>query len=130
MNASEGFIEILSNLVNILIVVAAILYAIDRVINFMKLSKEEQKEAALKIIKEELLKLMIEAEKNWDDISKSGKIKRSEVITELYNRFPILKEFKDQDKLLEELDKMIDDTKVIMDKIIEENTKKEEVVME
>ena len=80
--------------------------------------KEELKEETLKIVKTVLLKLMSEAEIEWNDFEKSGSIKRSQVIKELYNEFPILKEFTDQDKLLEIIDNMIKEEKSKMDDVI------------
>ena len=80
--------------------------------------KEELKEETLKIVKTVLLKLMSEAEIEWNDFEKSGSIKRSQVIKELYNEFPILKEFTDQDKLLEIIDNMINEEKSKMDEVI------------
>ena len=80
--------------------------------------KEELKEGTLKIVKTVLLKLMSEAEIEWNDFEKSGSIKRSQVIKELYNEFPILKEFTDQDKLLAIIDNMIKEEKSKMDDVI------------
>lgn len=80
--------------------------------------KEELKEETLKIVKTVLLKLMSEAEIEWNDFEKSGSIKRSQVIKELYNEFPILKEFTDQDKLLVIIDNMINEEKSKMDEVI------------
>lgn len=109
---------IVENWATIVALVGCILVAINRFKSFLSLSKDEQKEAALKIVKEELLKLMSESEINWSEVKKSGEIKRSEVIAEIYDKFPVLSEFEDQETLLKEINTMIDDTKVVMDRIL------------
>ena len=57
----------------------------------------------------ELLQLMSNAEITWSDYAKSGEIKKSEVISKIYSEFPILKEYINQDELIEIISKMIDD---------------------
>lgn len=111
---------------NILIIFSILLIAVRKVKEYIKMSKEEQVEAALKIIKEELLKLMSDAEIEWEEFKKSGEIKKSQVITEIYSRFPFLKEYIDQEELIRRISLMIEEEKSKMDKIINNDDKKEE----
>ena len=113
------------NWTNILIVLSCLFAIYRKVKKYINMNneekekeKEEIKEETLKIVKTVLLKLMSEAEIEWNDFEKSGSIKRSQVIKELYNEFPILKEFTDQDKLLEIIDNMINEEKSKMDEVI------------
>ena len=113
------------NWTNILIVLSCLFAIYRKVKKYVNMNneekdkeKEEIKEETLKIVKTVLLKLMSEAEIEWNDFEKSGSIKRSQVIKELYNEFPILKEFTDQDKLLEIIDNMINEEKSKMDEVI------------
>lgn len=113
------------NWTNILIVLSCLFAIYRKVKKYINMNneekekeKEELKEETLKIVKTVLLKLMSEAEIEWNDFEKSGSIKRSQVIKELYNEFPILKEFTDQDKLLEIIDSMINEEKSKMDEVI------------
>ena len=113
------------NWTNILIVLSCLFAIYRKVKKYINMNneekekeKEELKEETLKIVKTVLLKLMSEAEIEWNDFEKSGSIKRSQVIKELYNEFPILKEFTDQDKLLEIIDNMIKEEKSKMDDVI------------
>ena len=76
---------------------------------FKNMSEEERIEALMKLIKELIIKLMADAEISWSEISKSGKIKRAEVISEVYKQYPILSTFKDQEAIIAEIDKMIDE---------------------
>lgn len=113
------------NWTNILIVLSCLFAIYRKVKKYINMNneekdkeKEELKEETLKIVKTVLLKLMSEAEIEWNDFEKSGSIKRSQVIKELYNEFPILKEFTNQDKLLEIIDNMIKEEKSKMDDVI------------
>lgn len=83
-----------------------------------KLSDDEKVEIALKAVKVQLLEIMSEAEIAWDDYKKTGEIKKSKVFQVVYDKFPILKEYCDQDKIIEAIDNMIDELKPQMDKII------------
>ena len=119
MKGINNFLQwINDNWTSIVVCVGLVLALINKVVQYSKLSKQEKIDTALKIVKEELLKLMSEAEIEWEDYKKSGELKKSQVITEIYKEFPILKEYVDQDKLVEILTKMIDDEKENMDKII------------
>ena len=82
------------------------------------LSEEEKVDIALKALKNQLLEMMSEAEIAWDDYKKTGEIKKSQVFQTIYDKFPILKEYCDQDKLADIISDMIDELKPEMDKII------------
>ena len=80
------------NWTNILIVLSCLFAIYRKVKKYINMNneekekeKEELKEETLKIVKTVLLKLMSEAEIEWNDFEKSGSIKRSQVIKELYN---------------------------------------------
>ena len=67
------------------------------------MTKEERVNTALKAIKEELLKLMSDAEIEWEDYKKSGELKKSQVLKEIYSQFPFLATYIDQDTLVNKL---------------------------
>lgn len=122
MEAIKNTITLIQeNWTNILIVISFVIVAAKKVIEYIKMSKEERVEAALKIIKSELLKIMADAEIEWEEYKKSGEIKKSQVITEIYNKFPFLKDYIDQDELIKRITEMIDEEKEKMDKIINNN---------
>lgn len=103
---------------SIVFVILLLIVGIKKVISFLKMDKQKKLEIILKLVKEEILSLMAEAEVNWKDYSKSGEIKKSEVISKIYERFPILSKYINQEELIEEISKMIDEEKSKMDKII------------
>lgn len=116
-NTINFFIDNWSNI----IILACLIYGIIlRVKKFHKLSEEEKVDAALAIVSKQLLKWMSDAELQWSDIKKSGELKKSEVITKIYKEFPNLKEFVDQDKLLQTISDMIDENMEQLNKVLVE----------
>ena len=82
------------------------------------MTEEEKVNAALLAVKAELLQVMSDSELYWDNFKKTGEIKKSKVYTYVYENFPILKNYLDQEKIIAAIDNMIDELKPIMDKII------------
>lgn len=89
-----------------------------KVVKYSKLSEQEKVNIALKAVRSQLLEIMSEAELAWDNYKKTGEIKKSKVFQVAYDKFPILKEYCDQDMIISEISKMIDEIKPEMDKII------------
>ena len=108
--AVNNFLRFINeNWTSIVVFAGLFLAVLTKIRNYLNLSKEEKINEALKIIKKELLQLMSKAEITWSDYAKSGEIKKSEVISKIYSEFPILKEYINQDELIEIISKMIDD---------------------
>lgn len=122
--------DVVNNIVNslsnslptIIIVIAIIIGAVRTAIQYSKMTKEERVNAALKVIKEELLKLMSDAEIEWEDYKKSGELKKSQVLKEIYSQFPFLATYIDQDTLVNKLYELIDNEMENMNKIINNTT--------
>ena len=101
----------------IVLIVAGIIYIKIYLKKFYEMSAEEQKaeeerliELTLSKISEIMPSLVATAEENWNYLEKSGIIKRAEVINLIYERYPILKEYSDQETLTNKLDEIIDTT--------------------
>lgn len=103
---------------SIIIIAAIILAAFREGKKMMSMTKEERLEELLSIVKHELLGIMSDAEVQWSEYKKSGEIKRSQVIKEIYDRFPALSEFVDQDKIIDCITDMIDDEMENMNKVL------------
>ena len=110
----------------IIFIILLVVVGIRKVISFLKMDKAKKLDIILKLVKEEILSIMAEAEVNWKDYSKSGEIKKSEVISKIYERFPILSKYINQEELIQEISDMIDEEKSKMDKIIN-NIETEEI---
>lgn len=95
----------------------------EKIKKYKKMSEEERVNAALKVIKTEVLKLMSDAEINWKDFYKAGEIKKSEVIDEIYERFPFLTEYINQEELIIKISEMIEDGMDKMNQILNSKNK-------
>ncbi len=100
--------------------------------NFLKKSKEEQEaiirqqiEIAKEQVREIMLKLVTEAEKDYREWVKAGEIKRAQVIDAIFEKYPILLMVTNQAELIAWLDDTIDEALKKMRKIFEENEKLE-----
>ena len=104
-----------------IIVIMALGYALyKKIIDFIHKTKEEQQkeieeakkkalEAILEIINEVIEEKISNAELDWSEYKKAGSIKRSKVISEIYEQFPMLKDYLDQKYIINTLDDMIDE---------------------
>ena len=93
--------------------------------NYLSLSEQEKINLALKQIRITALKMVTDAEEEYDKWIKAGTIKRAEVIDVIFEKYPILNKVTDRDSLIKTLDDIIDEALVEMRKVIEENTKTE-----
>ena len=119
MIAIQNTIEFFeNNWLNLILILGVIGVAIERCFYLLSLSKEKKIELILKTVRREILALMSQAEVEWSYFSKSGEIKKAQVISKIYEKFPILAEYINQDKLVSKISKMIEDEKSNMDKII------------
>ena len=130
MNGLEKFIsDVAMSYPYIVLAVCIILYIIYSIKKYNKMSEEEKNEEqerlikiALEKVKEIIPFLTANAEENWNHLVKSGIIKRGEVIDAIYEKYPILKEYYDQEKITAEIDKIIDEALVNIRSITRNNT--------
>lgn len=93
--------------------------------NYLSLSEQEKIDLALSQIRITALKMVTDAEEEYDKWVKAGTIKRAEVIDVIFEKYPVLNKVTDRDGLIKTLDDIIDEALVEMRKVIEENTKTE-----
>lgn len=92
-----------------------------KTMDFFSKTDEEKIEIAKKQISEAMLKMVTVAEKDFMEWEKAGSIKRSQVIKQIYDEYPILSKAVDQEALIKWIDDAIDESLVALRKIIEEN---------
>lgn len=102
----------------LIVLVLAILAGIREYKKYMTMSKEDRLKAILSIVKKEVLELMCSAEEIYSEYEKSGKLKESNVISEIYEKFPVLSEFKNQDEIIDIITGFIKDEMETMNKIV------------
>ncbi len=102
-------------------IVVLIISIYKKVVSFFSKSYEEQLSIAKAQINETMLKWVTEAEKDYRLWVSAGAIKRSQVIDQIFDKYPILSKVTDQDEIIKWLDDTIDEALKTMRKIFEEN---------
>jgi hypothetical protein len=128
MESIKIFVEFVSTNWTFIITLLSCLYlGYIKIKKWNSLSEEEKIDATLKILREQMLSYVSEAEKEFG--AGTGKLKRSEVIKKIYKDFPYLNKVINQDKLIETLDSYIDDSLVELKKLLESNEKFKEIIL-
>ena len=73
-------------------------------------------------IKETVLKLVTDAEEDYQEWVKAGAVKRAQVIEQIFLTYPVLSKVTDQETLIIWIDETIDNALETLRNIISENT--------
>lgn len=98
------------NWTNIVVCLGLIAGMVQQTKDYMSKSKEERIKIAKSQIKVTMLDMITKAEVGYSEWNKSGSVKRSQVIKEIFDEYPILSKVADQDELLEWIDAQIDNS--------------------
>lgn len=122
MKGLQNFLEFLNeNYVSILVCIGLIIGLVQKVKAYIGKSDDEKVNIAKEQIKEVILKLVSDAEVDYEEWNKAGSIKRSQVINKLYAEYPILSKVVDQEALTQWIDDTIDDALKTLRVIIADN---------
>lgn len=100
----------------------ALIYAIIRKVRaFLAKADDEKVQIALKQAKEIVLDRVTQAELDYAEWKKSGAIKRSQVLDDIFEKYPILSRVTNQEEVIEKLDSYIDEALVTLREIITDN---------
>lgn len=122
LNGIKNFLEFLNTNWTVIAVLLGLAVAlIQRVKAFIGKTDEEKIQIAKKQIKEIMLKMVSEAELDFEDWNKAGAIKRSQVISQIYEMYPILSKVIDQNELVKWLDMEINTSLQTLEDIIDVN---------
>lgn len=122
LNGIKNFLEFLNaNWTVIAVLLGLAVALIQRVKAFIGKTDEEKIQIAKKQIKEIMLKMVSEAELDFEDWNKAGAIKRSQVISQIYEMYPILSKVIDQNELVKWLDMEINTSLQTLEDIIDVN---------
>lgn len=124
LNGIENFLHLVdANWTTILVIVGLVLSIGKKTKDYFSKSKEEQIAIAKLQIQESMLKMITEAEIDFETWSQAGSIKRSQVIQEIYERYPVLSKVADQKQLIDWIDEEIKGSLKTLRKVVEENNK-------
>lgn len=125
MDIMDGFMNFLMFVNNhwteIIVIIGLLLAVGKKVATYLNMSDDEKIAIAKKQLGETMLKLVTQAEKDYNAWVQAGAVKRSEVIDAIFQKYPILNRVTDQEALIAEIDKMIDAALVEMREIFSKN---------
>lgn len=120
LNGIKNFLEFVdANWMNLVIIAGLLIGLYKKVSNYLKKSNEEKVEIAKHQIREIMLKMISDAECDYDEWNKAGAIKRSQVIKKIYEMYPILSKVVNQAELTEWIDEQIDDSLDTLNGLVE-----------
>ena len=120
--AIQNFLQLVNDNWTVIIVIVALLISIGKKAKeFFSKSNDEKIAIAKKQVQETMLKLITDAEIDWQDYKKSGSVKRAQVIEEIFEKYPVLSKVTDQEALIAWIDETIDDALKTMREVFTEN---------
>ncbi len=123
----QNFLQFINdNWTAIIIIIALGLSIALKIKNLFAKGKNGQIEIAKAQIKQIILKLITDAEIDYNDLAKSGSIKRAQVIQQIYTDYPILAKVTDQETLIAWIDAEINNSLKELRKIVAENAAEKE----
>lgn len=122
LHGIENFLQFINaNWTHITVIIGLCIAISKKVEDYLKKSDEEKIAIAKTQIRETILKIVTDAEKDYEAWSKAGSIKRSQVIKEIFDKYPVLSEVLNQEELIQWMDDEIDYALITLRKVIEEN---------
>ena len=122
MEGLQKFFQLLNdNWTSILVCIGLVIGIVKKTQDYMSKSQDEKIEIAKKQIQTTILKMISDAEVDWQEWSKAGSIKRAQVIKQIYEEYPILSKVVDQKALTEWIDEQIDSALDTLREIVKTN---------
>lgn len=122
MEGLQKFLQLLNdNWTSILVCIGLVIGIVKKTQDYMSKSQDEKIEIAKKQIQTTILKMISDAEVDWQEWSEAGSIKRAQVIKQIYEEYPILSKVVDQKALTEWIDEQIDSALDTLREIVKTN---------
>lgn len=119
----QNFLQFINDNWTVIIVIIGLAISIaKKTKDFFSKSDEEKIAIAKKQIQETMLKLITDAEVDYKEWTKAGNIKRSQVIEQIFEMYPILSTVTNQEEIISWIDNIIDESLVTMREIFANNT--------
>lgn len=124
LNGVQNFLQLVNdNWTTILVCIGLVIAIVRKAKAFFTKSDDEKVEIAKAQIHETILKMVTEAEVDYEEWNKAGSIKRAQVINQIYSEYPVLSKVVDQTALTKWIDGVIDDSLKTLREIVAENKK-------
>lgn len=126
LNGIQNFLQFINdNWTAIIIIISLIIAIVQKARSYFNKSNAEKIEIAKKQISQVVLKLITDAEADYNDLVSAGSIKRSQVIQKIFTDYPILAKAADQEKIIEFIDEAINSSLKELRKIVAENAEEQ-----
>ena len=122
MDGIKNLLQILNdNWTTILVCAGLIVGLVQRTIKYFSKTNEERVEIAKTQIEQSILKMITDAESNYEDWNKAGEVKRSQVIGKIFAQYPILSKVTNQAEIIDWIDREIDNSLKTLENLIIQN---------
>lgn len=111
------------NWTTIIVIIGLVVGIVQKVKVYIGKDKETKIETAKAQIREAILKMVSDAEVDYEEWNKAGSIKRSQVIQQIYQEYPVLSKVADQEALTKWIDSTIDESLDTLREIVAQNPK-------
>ncbi|MBQ2396096.1 MAG: hypothetical protein II304_03510 [Bacteroidales bacterium] len=119
----QNFLQFINdNWTAIIVIISLIIAIVQKTKNYFSKSNEEKIAIAKTQISETVLKLITDAEVDYEAWNKAGSIKRAQVIQKIFSDYPILSKVTEQSNLIKWIDDIINTSLKELREIVAENT--------
>ena len=122
LNGLQNFLQLINdNWTTIIVIIGLALAVFKKAKSYFSKTDDEKIAIAKKQITETMLKMITDAEVDYEDWNKAGSIKRSQVIKEIFKEYPVLSKVTNREEIIQFIDNAIDNSLKELRKTIEEN---------
>lgn len=109
LNGLKNFLQFLNDNWTVIVIIIGLAIALtQKVKSYFLKSNDEKIEVAKEQIAEIVLKLITDAEVDYESWNKAGSIKRAQVIQIIFEKYPILAKWTNQQEIINWIDMTID----------------------
>lgn len=109
------------NWTTIIVIIGLLIGLIKKIQSFLSKTDEQKIEIAKSQIKETMLKMIATAEQDYEAWNEAGSIKRSQVIKQVYEKYPVLSKAINQKQMIAWIDEQINNSLKTLRKVIKQN---------
>lgn len=119
MNGIQNFLSLINdNWTSVMVIIGLILAIYKKAKVYFSKSNDEKITIAKVQIKERMLKMITDAEIDFEEWNQAGSIKRSQVIGEIFEKYPILSKSINQQEVISWIDEEIDNSLKTLRKVV------------
>lgn len=122
LDGIKNFLEFVNdNWTAIAVMIGLVFTAAEKAMDYFSRSRDEKIKIVQKQIQATMLKLVTDAEENYDTWNQAGSIKRAQVIETIFSRYPILSKVSDPQALIAWIDRTIDESLATLREVVTRN---------